>query len=76
MYQHDFRGDAVNDRDWLISMLTIEQGHILTDYEVHPDAWKNDPERTESLHGLADCILERLGASTLAALEPTPTTGG
>lgn len=52
--------DKLTDRDWLISLLTIEQEQMLTDYEVHPDAWKGDPERTDCTAALADGILEGL----------------
>lgn len=52
--------DKLTDRDWLISLLTIEQEQLLTDYKVHPDAWKGDPERTDGISALADGILESL----------------
>lgn len=65
--------DKLTDRDWLISLLTIEQEQMLTDYEVHPDAWKGDPERTDCTAALADGILEGLAHRRASQAAPAPS---
>ena len=59
--------ELTDDRDWLIDILTVDQEQLLSDYDVHADVWKGDPDRTDGIAVQADAILERLNRRTSAA---------
>lgn len=67
--------DRLTEREWLISLLTIEQEQMLTDYEVHPDAWRGDPERADSTAALADGILDGIAHRRASQAAHAPSDG-
>lgn len=67
--------DRLTEREWLISLLTIDQEQMLTDYEVHPDAWKGDPDRIDCIAALADGILDGLANRRASQAAPAPSDG-
>ena len=67
--------DRLTEREWLISLLTIDQEQMLTDYEVHPDAWKGDPDRIDCIAALADGILDGLAHRRASQAAPAPSDG-
>ena len=67
--------DRLTEREWLISLLTIDQEQMLTDYEVHPAAWKGDPDRIDCIAALADGILDGLAHRRSSQAAPAPPDG-
>jgi hypothetical protein len=48
------RDDA---REAIAALIKREQGQLLSDYDVHPEVWNNDPEVAQAAWGLTDAIL-------------------
>ncbi len=44
-------------REAIAALIRKEQGQLLSDYDVHPEIFKNDPETGQAVWDLTDAIL-------------------
>jgi len=47
-------------RDRIIDLIAKDQEQLLSVYDVHPDAWEGDPDRTDAIAALADAIIRAI----------------
>lgn len=61
--------DDLTLREKIAALIEEDQAQLLTDYEVSPDAWKCDPDRTDAVWSLADAVIEQCNAEADARIE-------
>lgn len=59
-------------REEIAQLIEADQVQLLTDYDVSPDAWKGDPDRTNAVWSLADAVIERCEAAAADRLAGLP----